>query len=221
MTNDAIITDNLGLVYACANRFKGKGIEYDDLFQAGCLGLTKAANKFDTERGVKFSTYAVPVILGEIKKLFRDGGTVKVGRTIKELSMKISRAANDFSAKEGRSPTIEELSKLLSVDKEKITEAIKASQTPLSLTIFESDSDDSADSQMDIPTEGYEDKLTDIIALRQIIKELNENDKKIIQLRFFKNLTQCSTAQVLNMTQVQISRREKKILALLRAKMTG
>ncbi len=221
MTNDAIITDNLGLVYACANRFKGKGIEYDDLFQAGRLGLTKAANKFDTERGVKFSTYAVPVILGEIKKLFRDGGTVKVGRTIKELSMKISRTANDFSAKEGRSPTIEELSKLLSVDKEKITEAIKASQAPLSLTIFESDSDDSADSQMDIPTEGYEDKLTDIIALRQIIKELSENDKRIIQLRFFKNLTQCSTAQVLNMTQVQISRREKKILALLRAKMTG
>jgi RNA polymerase sporulation-specific sigma factor len=221
MIDDTIITGNMGLVYACANRFKAKGVEYDDLVQAGSLGLIKAANNFDTERGVKFSTYAVPVILGEIKKLFRDGGTIKVGRTLKELSMKVSSAANTFFAKEGRSPTIEELSAILSVDKEKITQALTASQVPLSLTLFESDSDEGKDTQMDIPTEGYEERLTDVIALRQVINELDESDRNIIKLRFFRNMTQCLTAKALNMTQVQVSRREKKILALMRAKMTG
>jgi len=221
MDNELLITENLGLVYACANRFKGRGIEYDDLFQSGCLGLVKAANKFDNERGVKFSTYAVPVILGEIKRLFRDGGTVKVGRTLKELSLKAMRATNEFSKKEGRSPSISELAAILGVEEEKACEAVCAAQLPLSLTLFDSESENEGGNQLDLPVESHEERLTDILALRQVIEELDENDKNIIALRFFKNKTQSVTAQELNMTQVQVSRREKKILEVLRKKMTG
>ena len=109
------ISDNIGLVHACAKRFKSRGIEYDDLFQAGCLGLVKAVDGFDDDRGVKFSTYAVPVILGEMKRLFRDGGAVKVGRALKELSLKATKATADFTAKEGRVPTVQELAEILEV----------------------------------------------------------------------------------------------------------
>ena len=221
MNNDTLVTDNMGLVYACANRFRGKGIEYDDLFQAGCLGLVKAAKNFDLERGVKFSTYAVPVILGEIKKLFRDGGTVKVGRSLKELSLKISKITNEFMKKEERSPTINEIAQILSVDAEKVAEAISCTKVPLSLTAFDDDSDGESGGEICIPIEGHEEKLIDLIALRETLKELDEDDRKIILLRFFKNQTQCVTASQLNMTQVQVSRREKKIIATLRQKMIG
>lgn len=109
--NKPLPEENLGLVHLCANRFRGRGIEYDDLYSAGCIGLLKAAEAFDCERGVKFSTYAVPVILGEIKRLFRDGGTVKVSRSLKELSLKAVRVRDEMSKELGREPTLSELGK--------------------------------------------------------------------------------------------------------------
>ena len=117
------IEANLGLVHACAHKFKGKGIEYDDLFQAGCMGLVKATDAFDTQRGVRFSTYAVPVILGEMRRLFRDGGTVKVSRSLKELSMKVTRQREQFAKRQGREPTVSELAELLEVTQEAVVEA--------------------------------------------------------------------------------------------------
>ena len=102
--------ENLGLVHLCANRFRGRGVEYDDLYSAGCIGLMKAVNAFDTERGVRFSTYAVPVILGEIKRLFRDGGTVKVSRSMKELSMRVVRLRDELRMQNGTEPTVQQLS---------------------------------------------------------------------------------------------------------------
>ena len=134
LNREQTIESNIGLVHACARRFKGKGIEYDDLFQAGCMGLVKATDAFDSQRGVRFSTYAVPVILGEIRRLFRDGGTVKVSRSLKELSLKAAREREHFTQKEGREPTISELSSLMEVPEETLVEALGASAPPLSLT---------------------------------------------------------------------------------------
>ncbi len=212
-SRDQIIESNLGLVHACAHKFKGKGIEYDDLFQAGCMGLVKATDAFDTSRGVKFSTYAVPVILGEMRRLFRDGGTVKVSRSLKELSLKAVRQREQFSKREGREPTVGELAQLLSVSEEAVVEALGASAPPLSLTHEE----DSA--EIDLPVSSPEELLSDLIALRQVVGQLEPRDRELIRLRYFGSKTQTQTAQVLGMTQVQVSRREKKILALLREKL--
>ena len=125
MDSEKAVRDNIGLVHACARRFRGRGIEYDDLFQAGCLGLVKAAGSFDESRGVRFSTYAVPAILGEIKRLFRDGGTVKVGRSLKELSLRARRESAAFLQREGRPPTVGELAARLGVEPEQAAEALE------------------------------------------------------------------------------------------------
>ena len=199
---DILITENLGLVHSCAHRFSGKGIEYEDLFQAGCMGLVKAFDAFDTERGVRFSTYAVPVILGEIRRLFRDGGTVKVSRTLKELSMKVMRERETFSHREGREPTISELAKILEVPEEDVTEAICAAAPVISLT---------AD----------EEQIAERLSVIQAVSALDERDRKLIALRYYENKTQTQTAAVLGMTQVQVPRREKKILERLRQELSG
>lgn len=209
---EELIQKNIGLVHACAGRLKGRGIEYDDLFQAGCMGLVKAVDAFDYDRGVKFSTYAVPVILGEMRRLFRDGGTVKVSRTLKELSMKIGRMREQFQLEYGREPTISEIAKALEVDETQVVEAISASAPPLSLT----ESDEDGGGQIDLPVDSPEDVLSDILALRQVLGQLPPNDRKLVYLRYFGNRTQTQTAEVLGMTQVQVSRREKKILQGLR-----
>ncbi len=210
--NNITAEDNLGLVHSCAKRFKGRGIEYDDLYQAGCLGLIKAAEGFKEELGYRFSTYAVPVIIGEIKRLFRDGGAIKISRSLKELSLKVSREIQDFSLQNGYEPTVTQLSEKLNVSPEMITEAISASIPPVSLTI----SSDSGDCQNDIPMMPPDENVTEILSLQSEIEKLSENDKKLIQLRFYQGLTQSAAAKILGMTQVQVSRREKKILLYLR-----
>lgn len=213
LNREQTIESNIGLVHACARRFKGKGIEYDDLFQAGCMGLVKATDAFDSQRGVRFSTYAVPVILGEIRRLFRDGGTVKVSRSLKELSLKAAREREHFTQKEGREPTISELSSLMEVSEETLVEALGASAPPLSLT-HEEDS-----CEFDLPVDSPEEALADRISLNQVIGQLESRDQQLIILRYFENQTQTQVAEALGMTQVQVSRREKKILLSLREKL--
>ena len=207
--------DNLGLVHLCANRFRGRGIDYDDLYSAGCIGLVKASKAFDRERGVKFSTYAVPVILGEIKRLFRDGGTVKVSRSLKELSIKLTRVGQDFSNREGREPTVEELSELVGADPDDVIEALNAAQPTISLTL--GDEDDN--SQADLPAPAPDEDITDRLALRQVLAELSVSDRKLIELRYFRGMTQTAAAAQLGMTQVQVSRREKKLLTFMRSRL--
>ncbi len=209
---DEFIEENLGLVHALANRFRGRGIEYEELYSAGCMGLVKAAKGFDEERGLKFSTYAVPVILGEIKRLFRDGGTVRVSRSIKELSLKIARYKEDCQ-KKGREPTINELAEYFEVSAEQITEAISASQPALSLTTCDDENDGS---EFDLPVEPPQAKATELIALGQCLGSLEPDDRRLIFLRYWKGLTQSETGRQLGMTQVQVSRREKRILEGLR-----
>lgn len=204
--------ENLGLVHLCANRFRGRGIEYDDLYSAGCIGLLKAAEAFDSERGVKFSTYAVPVILGEIKRLFRDGGAVKVSRSLKELSLKTVRTREEMSKKLGREPTISELSRQLDTDECTIAEALAVSMPPVSLT----DSTDENGSQIDIAVPSPDIEIGDTLAIRQVLELMEPKDRELIFLRYYKGQTQSAAAKKLGMTQVQVSRREKKLLSFMR-----
>ncbi len=215
LTRNEKIEKNMGLVHACAKRFIGRGIEYDDIFQNGCIGLVKAVDSFDEDRGVKFSTYAVPVIFGEIKRLFRETGAIKVGRKLKDLSLKIRKESSNFLSLYGRSPTINELSDMLCTDKEQIVNALESSQIPMSLT---SESDDD-DEQMDIAVEFNDEKISTRLTVENIINSLEVNDKNIIYMRFFKGITQSKVAKALGMTQVQVSRREKFLLSTMRKKL--
>ena len=209
---DEMIQQNMGLVHACAHKFKGRGIEYEDLFQAGCMGLIKATNAFDESRGVRFSTYAVPVILGEMRRLFRDGGTVKVSRTLKELSLKAVRTKERLSIEMGREPTVSELASALDLEVSAVVEALSAATPALSLT----GSDEEGAPQIDLPVQSPEEELSDRISLRQVLSLLEKKDQMLIRLRYFQGKTQVETARALDMTQVQVSRREKKILLRLR-----
>lgn len=213
LKTDSFVEENLGLVHLCANRFRGRGIEYDDLYGAGCVGLVKAASAFDRSRGVKFSTYAVPVILGEIKRLFRDGGIIKVSRSLRELGMKLTRTREQFTLLHGREPTVTELAELTDSDPEDVAEALAVNIPPLSLT---SSSEDDEGAQIDVAAPAPDSELVDILSLRQALSVLSEEDRKLLYLRYFKDMTQTKTAEAMGMTQVQVSRREKKLLMLLR-----
>ena len=188
---DILIKENLGLVHACAKRFKGRGIDYDDLYQAGCLGLVKAFDNFKSELGYKFSTYAVPVIIGEIKRLFRDGGAVKISRGLKELSLKVTREVQSFELKNGREPSVKELSDIMGIEPEQVSEALTASMQPVSLTI----TDDDGENQADIPVQSPDESITEIMSLNTEISRLDEKDRAMIRLRFFRNMTQSEAAK--------------------------
>lgn len=213
---EKFIKNNLGLVHACAGRFRGRGIEYDDLYSAGCMGLIKAYDGFDEERGVQFSTYAVPVILGEIKKLFRDGGSVKVSRSVKELGLKVSAARERLMKQTGNEPTINQIAQIVDAKPEQVALAIRANQPALSLTPV---SDDENGREVDIPIESLEEELADRISLQEVLSALSAEDRQLIFLRFFSGKTQSETAQIIGTTQVQVSRRERKILKSMRGQL--
>lgn len=210
-----LVENNLGLVHSCANRFRGRGAEYDDLFQAGCVGLIKAADNFDESRGFSFSTYAVPVILGEIRRIFRDGGTIKVGRAMKEKSRAVLKRREEIAVKLGREPTVNELAESLGIDSAETAMLLNASMPALSLTVGED-----GENQLEIPVVSPENEISDLLALRQVLDSLDERDRKMIELRYYGGMTQSKTAQQLGMTQVQVSRREKAVLEAIRKKLT-
>ncbi len=207
--------ENLGLVHLCANRFRGRGVEYEELYSAGCVGLLKAVRAFDSSRGVQFSTYAVPVILGEIKRVFRDGGAIHVSRGLRERAMRLQKLQEMFEQTHGRTPTLSELSVLADCTVEACAQALCVSQAPLSLT-QQSDGDGEQDGQLDIPVEAPDRRIGDLLSLRQEMEQRAPLDRMLLELRYFRELTQTKTAQILGMTQVQVSRREKKLLSQLR-----
>ena len=214
ISRDEFIESNLGLVHSCANRFRGKGVEYEELYAAGCVGLIKAYDAFNTDRGVKFSTYAVPVILGEIKKLFRDGGIIKVTRSLKELSIKVNYTKDALQRKNGTEPSLKESAAEIGVSVEDVSQAISAATPPMSLTsAFE---DDEGQNEFDVPVDSEEENLLNIMGLKYAMSDLTGEEKKILYLRFYKDETQSSTRAILNKTQVQISRQERKIIEKLR-----
>lgn len=215
INRENLINDNFGLVHACANKFRGRGVEYDDLFQAGCVGLVKAADNFDFTRGFAFSTYAVPVILGEIRRIFRDGGAIKIGRSLKERARNAMKLRDELSLELGREPTVSELAQRLGTDVASAAELITVSMPTVSLTA----ADDEKSCQLDIPTDAPEDEISERLSLKAVLDKLEERDRRLIELRYFKGLTQVKTAGELGMSQVQVSRREKLILAELRKKL--
>ena len=208
----AMVEQNLGLVRSFAHRFRGRGIEYDDLYQAGCMGLVKATAAFDESRGVMFSTYAVPVILGEIRRLFRDWGTVKVSRSIKELGVKAARVREQLSTTLGRDAAISEVAEAMGKEPGEIAQALAATTPPVSLTAGEEE----GGGQLDLPVDSPEELLSDILALKQAMERMEDRDRRLIILRYYQNQTQTQTAQELGMTQVQVSRREKKLMQYFR-----
>ena len=218
LPREEFIQRNLGLARTCAGRFTGRGIDYEDLYAAGCLGLVKACDGFDPARGVCFSTYAVPVILGEIKKLFRDGGAVKVSRSIKELGLKINAERERRLKQSGVEPSVNQLAQALGSTPEQVAMAIQAAMPVVSLTPAENED---GNREWDVPVESPEEKLSERISLREVIDRLPPQDRLLIRLRFFGGKTQSETARVLHTTQVQISRRERKILQWMRRELTG
>lgn len=211
---NTLIEDNVRLVHSCCKRFVGRGIEYDDIFQVGCIGLLKAADGFDESRGLCFSTYAVPNILGEIKRMFRDTGAVKVSRAIKELSLKVQREKEKVE-KMGQEPTVSVLAERLSVAPEEIVEALDASRQVLSLTYENED----GVCELELPTDSPENEVCSRILISEAISRLELQEQEIIKLRYFHEKTQTQTASILGISQVQVSRKEKKALERLRVYM--
>ena len=217
MNREEFICSNLGLVHSCANRFRDKGIEYDDLYSAGCLGLVKAVDGFKCEMGYRFSTYAVPVILGEIKKLFREGGAVKVSRSLKDRARLALKEKERLEALLEREPTVAELADALGCDSYEASELLCVNLAPLSLT----SADGESDRQLDIPSDSYEEQIHNSLAIEQVIASLDEDDRRLIRLRYFGGCTQSVTAKSLGISQVQVSRRERVLLESLRRKLSG
>lgn len=210
---DRFIEENLRLVHSLCKRFAGRGIEYDDLYQAGCIGLIKAADAFDKTRGLMFSTYAVPVIMGEIRRLFRDGGAVKISRNVKELGLKINRERQSLEQRFCREPTVSELAAALHTTPEEVTQALCAVQPTVSLT---REDEDGGISETDLPTVSTEDEISDRLLLDSVLCRLDSTERQLVIYRYYDSLTQSKTAELLHMTQVQVSRAEKKILIKLR-----
>ncbi len=210
-----MIEDNIGLVHSIAKRFKGRGEEYDDLYQAGCVGLIKAVDNFDESKGFLFSTYAVPVIMGEIRRLFRDGGAIKVSRSLKEKSIKVQAIREKFIKRELREPTIGELSNLCKIGTEELSEVLNVINPVVSLSCSTEDGDDI----IDIPVDDTE-KLFNRLSVRQALKDLSNDELLLIKYRYYEGKTQSETAKFLGISQVQVSRREKQLLTKLRDKLS-
>ena len=215
---EKLVTDNLGLIWNIIKRFKGRGIEQEDLFQIGCIGLIKAIDNFNLDMDVAFSTYAVPMILGEIKRFLRDDGIIKVSRNVKSLAKKLHFDKEYLTKKLDRNPTIEELAEYSGIDKEEILFALESSASLQYLYDVIHHDDGSPVLLIDKLSENaVEDKnLTDRIALKEALKNLDNKSRQIIVLRYFKDKTQIEVAKMLGISQVQVSRIEKKVLGEMR-----
>lgn len=212
---EALINENAGLIWSVARRFIGRGTETDDLYQLGCLGFLKAVEGFDLEFGTQFSTYAVPKIAGEIRRFLRDDGTVKVSRTLKEQAAAIKSMRNQLTSALGREPTIQEISNQTGLTPEEI--ALAETATACTESIHREMGEEGFSLENVLTDTESEEKLLEKIALRQAIEKLPERERMVIQLRYFHSLTQERVSKVLGVSQVQVSRIEKKALVSLRA----
>lgn len=216
---ERLIHHNIRLVWSVVQRFMGRGYEADDLFQIGCIGLLKAVDKFDLSYDVKFSTYAVPMIIGEIQRFLRDDGTVKVSRSLKETANRIRKAKDELSKTLGRLPTVKEVAERLEISPEDVVFAQEANRAPSSIheKVYENDGDPIT--LMDQIADDQESVWFDKLALKEAIEQLSEREKLIVYLRYYKDQTQSEVAERLGISQVQVSRLEKKILKTMRDQM--
>ena len=216
---DRLIRQNNGLIWSIVKRFANRGYELEDLYQVGCIGFIKSIKRFDTSFDVKLSTYTVPYILGEIKRHIRDDGPIKVSRSIKELNVKIRELQKEYLIKKGKEITIEEMSKILKVSKEDITIAIESAKPIESIEskVFDDKGNKTVTLADKISTQKDEQELiTNKIVIKDLIKDLEDKDKEVILLRCYKEKTQTQIAKILGISQVQVSRIEKKVLEKMR-----
>lgn len=221
---NALVDKNTGLVWSVVRRFRNRNVETEDLFQIGCIGLIKAVDKFDASFNVRFSTYAVPMILGEIRRYFRDDGAIKVSRSLKELSLKAKDISEKLEQNLGRPPTINELAESLNEEPEEVVHALEASRAPESLFREYEDEDGSENRLIDriISEEGNSEADTvERISLYNAIKQLSAREKRLIWMRYYSGQTQQNVAKKLGISQVQVSRLEKKVLDILKGKLEG
>lgn len=216
---DTLVEKNVRLVWSVVQRFLNRGYDPDDLFQIGSIGLLKSVDKFDLSYDVKFSTYAVPMIIGEIQRFIRDDGAVKVSRSLKELGNKIRRARDELAKRDGKIPTISDLAEYLDVPQEEILMAQDAGRSPASIheTVYENDGDPII--LIDQISDEDDNRWFDKIALEEAIRELDERERLIVYLRYYKDQTQSEVAVRLGISQVQVSRLEKKILEQIKEHM--
>ncbi len=220
---DRVVTENIGLVWSIVRRFANRGHEMEDLFQIGSIGLIKAIDKFDSSYDVKFSTYAVPMITGEIKRFLRDDGMIKVSRSLKESAAKIRAYRERYGNIYGREPTVEETAHELNIAKDEILMALETSAEVESLykTIYQGDGSPIYLIDKLAETKDESENMIDKLALKEIIATLDEREQEIIRLRYFKDRTQTDIAKELGISQVQVSRMEKRILKILRDKLVS
>lgn len=220
---DRVVTENVGLVWSIVRRFLGRGHEAEDLFQIGSIGLMKAIDKFDLSYEVRFSTYAVPMITGEIKRFLRDDGMIKVSRSLKETANRIRMVREELEAKNGREPTIEEISLVLELSKEEVVLALESGAEVESLykTIYQGDGNAIFLIDKIEQSDDESSSMIDHMALKEVMNTLDEKEKNIILLRYFKEKTQTEIALELGISQVQVSRLERKILKTMRERMLG
>lgn len=212
---EKLISDNMGLVWSIVRRFEHRGHEKEELFQIGCIGLMKAIDKFEIAYEVKFSTYAVPMIMGEIKRFLRDSSMMKVSRSLKENGWKVKKASDMLSQKYGRDATLQEISTEIGLSVEEIVEAMEANEEVTSIYQPVYQSEDSEIYLVDQVSGGgmqRTEELLNHMLLEQLLGELEETEKELIELRYFKEMTQTQIAEILGVSQVQVSRMEKRIL---------
>ncbi len=217
-----LFKENSPLIKSLVKRFLNKGVEYDDLYQIGTIGLLKAINNFDTTYNVKFSTYVVPMVIGEIKRFMRDDGAIKVSRSIKSLNLKIKKYVDEFSKENYRKPTPQEIAKKFEIDESEVIFVMDSASMPIS--IYTQLDDDSSNGLLLIDRLNQDNSHEDIIdniMLKETLKSLDKRDKKIILLRFFRDKTQSEIAKVLGVSQVQVSRLENKVLEKLKEKLSS
>ncbi len=213
-----LFENNSPLLKSIIRRFKDKGVEYDDLYQIACIGFIKAINNFDEKFDVKFSTYCVPMVIGEIKRYIRDNGAIKVSRTLKILANKINRYIDEYQSTHSDSPSVEHIAKEFGIDENEVVVAMDSSRMPLSIYDKFEDEDDGQQLIDKIPYTDGEENVLDKIHLSNIISGLSEREQKIIVLRYFRDRTQSEIAENLGVSQVQVSRLENKIIEKIRLK---
>lgn len=215
---EQLVEENVGLVWCVVKRFYGRGTETEDLFQIGSIGLLKAIDKFDVSYDVKFSTYAVPMISGEIKRFLRDDGMIKVSRSLKELSYRTYQAREKLIETLGREPTMDELAELMEVDREEIAQALEAGSEVESIykPVLQKGGNEVPLLDKLEETEKQEEKILNHMLLTQLLSTLNKEERQLIYLRYFQDQTQTEVGKLLGISQVQVSRMEKRIMERLR-----
>ena len=219
VAKEQVVNDNLGLVWSIVHRFRNSYYDKEDLFQIGCIGLMKAINNFDASYNVQFSTYAVPIIMGEIKRYFRDDGTIKVSRSLKELNIKVTKAKEYLQGENNREPTIEDIAKYLNVESIDVVEAIDSSYYPTSLSEPIYENDGSTISVEDCIVDKNNEMWFEKLALEMEMEKLDDKEKLIIHMRYTLDYNQEDIARRLGISQVQVSRLEKKIVTKLRTRL--